>query len=422
MTRMSSEPFRRKQFETALNRAREPRRFIQVLTGPRQVGKTTLARQVVDAQEAPAHYASADDPGLRDPSWLEAQWDIGRRLARDGEDRGGLLVLDEVQKISGWSETVKRLWDEDSATGIGARVFLLGSAPLLVGRGLTESLAGRFELIRVSHWSFPEMREAFGFDIEQYMFFGGYPGAAGLVGDEDRWRRYILDSLVETTLSRDVLLLTRVDKPALLRQLFQLACDHSSEILSFQKMLGQLHDAGNTTTLSHYLDLLGQAEMVVGLQKFSGSVARQRGSSPKLVALNSALVTASAGRSLSETRADPARWGRIVETAIGAHLVNGALDARAEVLYWRDRGKEVDFVLRAGDRVISIEVTGGPRKRSLPGLAAFESAYPGSRPLLVGGQGIALEKFLEAPITRWLDEETAPQGERAKTWTGRRPG
>jgi uncharacterized protein len=210
--------------------------------------------------------------------------------------------------------------------------------------------------------------------------------------------------LVETTLSRDVLLLTRVDKPALLRQLFQLACDHSSEILSFQKMLGQLHDAGNTTTLSHYLDLLGQAGMVVGLQKFSGFVARQRASSPKLAALNSALVTAAAGRSLAETREDPARWGRIVESAIGAHLVNGAADARAEVLYWRHRGMEVDFVLRSGDHLIAIEVTGGARKRSLPGLAAFGSAFPNSRPLLVGGQGIALETFLEAPITRWLGE------------------
>lgn len=242
--------FRRPQFDTALARVREPRRFIQVLAGPRQVGKTTLAHQVLASCGLPTHYASADDPALRDRTWLTAQWDLGRLRVRDAGRHGALLVLDEVQKIPGWSGTVKSLWDQDTADGLELRVLLLGSAPLLVQRGFTESLAGRFELLRLPHWSFAEMRDAFGWGLEQYVFFGGYPGAAGLVRDRDRWAAYILDSLVETTVSRDVLLLTRVDKPALLRQLFRLACDYSAQVLSYQKMLGRLQDAGNTTTLA----------------------------------------------------------------------------------------------------------------------------------------------------------------------------
>ncbi|HET7141555.1 MAG TPA: AAA family ATPase, partial [Candidatus Limnocylindria bacterium] len=161
--------YRRPVYETILARAHEPRRFIQVLAGPRQVGKTTLARQVMDAVGVPAHFASADDPALRESGWLETQWEIGRLRARNGGRAGGLLVMDEIQKIPAWSESVKRLWDEDTADGLELRVMLLGSAPLLVQKGLTESLAGRFELIRVSHWSFPEMRDGFGWSLAQYL-------------------------------------------------------------------------------------------------------------------------------------------------------------------------------------------------------------------------------------------------------------
>ena len=394
--------YRRAQFDTLLGRLRGPRRFIQVLAGPRQVGKTTLARQVMDASGLIAHYASADEPALRDRGWLEAQWDIGRLQARDAGRRGGLLILDEAQTVTGWSETVKRLWDEDSGTRVPLRVVLLGSAPLLVQRGLTESLAGRFELIRVPHWSFSEMKEAFGSDPERYVFFGGYPGAAPLTRDRERWTRYILDSLVETTVSRDILLLTRVDKPALLRQLFRLGCDYSGQVLSYQKMLGQLQSAGNTTTLAHYLDLLGGAGMLIGLQKFSGSRVRQRGSSPKLLALNTALISAPSGLSLGEARRDADLWGRLVETAVGAHLVNTAQGSEVEVFYWRERDREVDFVLRRGDRLTAIEVTSGRRKSSLPGLAAFATEFQPTRRLLVGGQGLPLAELLSEPAAEWL--------------------
>jgi predicted AAA+ superfamily ATPase len=288
--------YQRAILQPLLARLSEPRRFIQVLTGPRQAGKTTLARQALAALDEaggfPGVYASADGPLLESRAWIEQQWEEGRLRARDTGTAGACLVLDEVQQVSGWAEVVKRLWDADTASGLPLKLLLLGSSPPLVQRGLGESLAGRFELLRATHWSLPEMEEAFGFSLDQYLYFGGYPGAAPLAEDRARWARYILDSLVETTVSRDILLMKRVDKPALLRRLFQLGCDYSGQILSYQKMLGQLQDAGNTTTLAHYLELLSGAGMLTGLPKFSGARVRQRGSSPKLLALNTALMTA----------------------------------------------------------------------------------------------------------------------------------
>jgi len=385
-------------FATALMRAREPRGVMQVLAGPRQVGKTTVARQVIEEAELPSHFASADDPAGQDREWIRQQWEVGRLAARESPERGALLVLDEVQKVEGWASLVKFLWDEDTFSGVNLRVFLLGSAPLLVQRGLGESLAGRFELIRFPHWSFAEMREAFGWELDRYLFFGGYPGAAPFAEDEPRWREYVLDSLVETSISRDVLLMTRVDKPALLRQLFRLACDYSGQVLSYNKMLGQLQDAGNTTTLAHYLELLGGAGLVAGIPKYSGSRVRQRGSSPKLLVLNTALMSATSGRSSRDAARDADFWGRLVESAVGAHLREGA----DELFYWREGNVEVDWVVSGSRGVVGFEVTSGRRKASLPGLAAFEKEHSPTRTLLVGGQGIPLEEFLLSEPGRWL--------------------
>ena len=301
--------YRRPVYDEILERAHEPRRFIQVLAGPRQVGKTTLARQVMDAIGIPGHFASADAPDPEDIGWIYTQWAIGRQAAANGGRAGGLLVLDEVQKIRDWSDVVKQLWDEDSAGGTPLRVMLLGSAPLLVRQGLSDSLAGRFEIVRVTHWTYGEMRDAFGWDLDTYLFYGGYPGAAPLIKRHDRWEEYILDAIVETNLSRDILLLNRVEKPALLRQLFRLACSYSGQVLSYTKMLGTLTDAGNTVTLAHYLELLGGAGMVTGIGKYSGSAVRRRASSPKLLALNTALMTATSRIGFDRTRADPERWG-----------------------------------------------------------------------------------------------------------------
>ena len=373
-----------------------------LILGPRQVGKTTLVRQVLERSRLEAHYASADEPTLRGRHWLEEQWDAARLKARDAGKRGAILAIDEAQKIPDWSETVKRLWDEDTAGRLRLKVIILGSAPVLVQRGLSESLAGRFEVLYLPHWSFAEMREAFGWDVDRYLFFGGYPGAAPLAADQDRWRRYIVDALIETTISRDVLLLTRVDKPALLRRLFQLACAYSGQVLSYQKMLGQLQEAGNTTTLAHYLDLLAGAGMVAGLQKFSGQNVRQRGSSPKLIVLNTALMSATSGLRLEVARADGEFWGRLTESAVGAHLANAAAAGLCETFYWLDRNHEVDFVVRTGRVVTAIEVKSARRRSALPGIAAFDAAFRPKRKLLVGGDGIPIEEFLGKPVDHWV--------------------
>jgi predicted AAA+ superfamily ATPase len=389
-----SRTYRRRAFDQLAERLVEDAARIQVVSGPRQVGKTTVVKQVLAEIDAPAHYASADDPTLRDAAWLEAQWERGRQLARS-RNGAAVLAIDEIQKVSGWAEAVKRLWDEDRGGELPLRVVLLGSAALLVQRGLSESLAGRFELVRVPHWSFGEMRDAFGFSLDEFVYFGGYPGAATLIEDEARWASFLLDSIVETTVSRDLLLLTRVDKPALLRSLFRLVCDYSAQIVSYQKLTGQLQDAGNTTTLAHYLDLLAAAGLAVGLEKHSAGKVRQRRSTPKLLALDTALVSATSGRTFAEAREDPQHWGRLVETAVGAHL-RAARDPRAQILYWRDRGREVDFVVERGPELTAIEVKSGRNRDNLPGMAAFETAHGPARKLLVGGDGTPLESFLTA--------------------------
>jgi hypothetical protein len=362
------------------------------------VGKTTLVRQAIEDLGLPSHYATADEPTLKDRIWIEQQWETARLKINGGQ---ALLILDEIQKVNHWSETVKRLWDEDTASRTEIKVVLLGSAPLLIQKGLTESLAGRFELIPATHWSFSEMREAFGWTLDQYIFFGGYPGSAPLIDDEHRWKRYIIDSLIETTISRDILLLTRVDKPALLRRLFQLAADYSGQILSYQKMLGQLQDAGNTTTLAHYLELLASAGMVTGLAKYSAGAARQRASSPKLQVLNNALTTAPSALSFLPTRAEHDTWGRLLESSVGAHLINSARGTNIEVFYWRERNREVDFVLKQGRSIIALEVKSGRARESLAGMEAFTHEFKVHRKLLVGVGGMTVEEFLLRPIEHW---------------------
>lgn len=383
-------------------RMEEPRRFVQIVLGPRQVGKTTLIQILLDRLSLPFHYASADEPTLKGPGWIEQEWSVGRIRAGDRGKQGGILALDEIQKIGQWSETVKRLWDEDTRQGVPLRVILSGSSSLLLQKGLTESLAGRFELVRLPHWSYSEMREVFGFSLDQYLYFGGYPGAASLVSDPVRWSDYIRNSLIETTLSRDILLMARVDKPALLRRLLLLACTYSGQILSYNKMLGQLQDVGNTTTLAHYLDLLDGAGLVAGLQKFSGDVARRRGSIPKLLVRNTALMTSLSGLAFEEARADRTFWGRLVESAVGAHLLNGIFEDRGDLFYFREGSREVDYVLKAGRKILTIEVKSGGRPMSRDGLLGMEalSSLAGShRRLLVGGEGLPLEDFLSEPPT-----------------------
>tara|TARA_R110000868_G_scaffold158036_3_gene385772 strand:+ start:17076 stop:18254 length:1179 start_codon:yes stop_codon:yes gene_type:complete len=387
---------REKPFKQLLSHLQDKRQFIQAIIGPRQIGKTTLVKQVLKELGAASHYVSADEPGLQGDTWLEQQWQVARLLAEQQSE--AVLVVDEIQKLKNWSATVKKCWDEDTANDVNVKVVLLGSTSLFIQEGLTESLAGRFETIHMRHWSFAEMQEAFDWSLDQYIYFGGYPGAAPLIDDEDRWRNYINDSLIETTISRDILLMNRVDKPILLRRLFQLACAYSSQILSYTKMLGQLLDAGNTTTLAHYLQLLTDIGALAGLEKYSGSTVRQRASSPKLQVQNTALMTAQQNKTFEQAKQDLDYWGRLVESTVGAHLINQAVGKNIELYYWRDKNKEVDFVLQQGEKLTGIEVKSGSKQTALPGMAEFKKQYDPDKVLLVGAQGLPLEIFLQTPI------------------------
>lgn len=393
--------YTRKIFDRILRRLVARRGFIQVLSGPRQVGKTLLSRQLMEAVNLPCHYASADEPALKSGSWLEQQWEVARHKLKGGNAEA-LLVLDEIHKLPNWSETVKRLWDEDSFHNLQLKVVLLGSSPLLIKSGLTESLAGRFELIPITHWSYSEMRDAFGWDFQQYVYFGGYPGAVPLIDELDRWTNYIKESLIETSISRDILLMTRIDKPALLRRLFELGCAYSGQVLSYQKIMGQLQDAGNTTTLAHYLNLLANAGFVAGLQKYAGQQIRQRGSSPKFQVFNTALMTAHANVGFKELVNNPDLWGRWVESAVGSYLLNQSVGQDLSLYYWSKSNLEVDFVLVKGDKVIAIEVKSGAKRVTLPGIDAFSKEFKVTRKLLVGAQGIPLDEFLTIPANDWF--------------------
>ncbi|WP_420446885.1 ATP-binding protein [Candidatus Poriferisodalis sp.] len=396
-----------------------PSRLIAVF-GPRQSGKTTIVRQALAQSTLVRRYEAVDEPDRssaltstprlaipdfssepRDAQWLLRTWEESRQSAWESPN-GAVLVLDEIQKIPRWSEIVKGLWDADRAKGCPLHVVILGSAPLLMQSGLTESLAGRFEMIAVTHWSFAEMAAAFGFSVDEFVFFGGYPGTAPLIGDVDRWSRYVLASLVQPNIERDVLAMTRVDKPVLLARLLELGALYSGQELSFNKMLGPLQDAGNTTTLARYLDLLGAAGLLVGLAKHTERPIIRRSSSPKLNVLNTALMSSIARYSFEEARSDRTFWGRLCESAVGAHLLNTA-SSRTAVRYWRDRGSEVDFVLQRGPRVVGIEVKSGRSMPRSPGASVFERRFGALPTVLVGDHGVPFEDFLLKPADHWLD-------------------
>jgi len=388
----------RKIYTELLLRLKEPRRFIQVLLGPRQVGKTTMSMQIQEHLQMPIHYKSADIVTLEDLSWIETQWHIARSLVKS--KGSAILIIDEVQKIGHWSSLVKKLWDEDTKTKTNLKVVILGSSPWLVQKGLSESLAGRFEILPVTHWSFQEIQQAFAWDIDTFIFYGGYPGPASFIQNDQvsRWENYINDSLIETTIFRDILLMTQVNKPILLRRLFQLGCIYSSQILSFQKMLGQLDDAGNTTTLAHYLELLSGAGLLTGIAKFTQQKVRSKGTSPKLQVLNTALMSAQSGKTLQEAKEDKEYWGRLVESAVGAYLLNQIRGTQIEIFYWREKNQEVDFILKKGKKIIALEVKSSLKKESVSGMENFIRMYTPFKALIIGSQGMPIQDFLSTSI------------------------
>lgn len=388
--------YRRHQVDLLSERLLQGESRIQILSGPRQTGKTTIATQVMEdlrIREIGCIFASADSAIPHGADWILERW-VEARL-RESESGRAILFLDEVQKVRGWAEQVKLLWDEDRRKDRKLGVVLLGSSKLLMMRGTSESLAGRFEVIPVFHWSYPEMHAAFGLDMDTYMVQGGYPGSVDLMEDFTRWRAYILDAIVEPVLTRDLLLSFRVDKPALLRSLFVLGCRYASQILSYNRMVGQLQDAGNTTTLAHYLELLEGAGLMAGLQKFSGSEVRTRASSPKLLPLNNALVTAVGGLSPEDVARDPAWRGRLVENAVGCTFYEQLVNRnKGRLEYWRQGGAELDYVLRIEHRTLGVEVASGSG-HGRRGIRAFSDRYPGIPVLMFGGDGLPLDRALK---------------------------
>ena len=374
-------------------------KVLHVLVGPRQTGKTTAARQIADEWNGETVFAAADAPLPPGPEWIHSQWDLA--LTKCGPRKKVLLILDEIQKVKGWSETVKLLWDRELHERKGLQVLLLGSSALLVQKGLTESLAGRFFQYRCGHWGYGEMKAAFGWNLEEWIFFGGYPGSAQFRKNESDWKRYVTDSLVETVLSRDVFQLQTVTKPALLRHLFGLAASYPAQIFSYNKMLGQLQDAGNTTTLAHYLKLLESAFIVSGLESYRGVRPSKRGSSPKLILWNNALVSAHGALTFAQAKRDGQSWGRLVENAVGAHLLNHLDPSLGEVLYWRDHDMEMDFVVKMSTKTWGLEVKSG-KNAPAKGMETFHKKNPKAKILMVGTGGMDLEEFFRSNPSQLL--------------------
>lgn len=371
-----------------------PRAFIQVVMGPRQTGKTTAIKQAAKASGLPSRVASADSPAELTGEWVELEWRQARALA---ERKGpSVLVLDEIQKVVGWSETVKALWDEDSWNDVPLSVVLSGSSSLMLGSGLSESLAGRFELLRSTHWNLSEMSEAFGYDLDDYLMFGGYPGAALLKDDVGRWREYMRDSIIESTISRDVLQMEDVRKPALMRALFELGAQCSAQEISYRKLLGQLDDKGNTDTVRHYLDLLSKAGMMSGLQKYDAKQIRFRASSPRLMVHDPSLMFSTWCGS-GDLLADSSLRGHLVESAVGARLIARGATEGFDLYWWRDGNLEVDFVAKRSDGALAaIEVKSGRVSKS--GLSEFLKLNPEARPMVVGDRNTAIEQFLRDEV------------------------
>jgi predicted AAA+ superfamily ATPase len=427
--------YKRPQEELLKLRLSEPVHFINLLAGPRQVGKTTIIRDLIAENLARGYYISVDDePGnfgdallydnissavspqqKKDASWLLFHWQIARertaqwlRSLQDGanlDETAFIFAIDEIQKIEQWSDVVKGLWDADRAKGIPMHVVLLGSAPLLMQKGLSESLAGRYEIMPITHWGFTEMQQAFGFTLEQYVYFGGYPGSAWLIKDEARWRRYVRESLIQPNIEKDIVQMVRIKNPLLLKQLFELGCHYSGQELSLTKMIANILEAKHTETLADYINLLTEAKMLTGLRKFSAQEVRKRNSAPKLNVFNMALMSAMQDYSFAEAKADRSYWGRLVESCIGAHLLN-TCDEDTKLYYWREGNQEVDFILAKGRKLTAIEVKSGPNPVLAKGLDVFTQKYVHARKILVGAGGVSLAEFLSEPAAYWLNEQS----------------
>ena len=389
--------YKRPQFSAVLERMNEPRKFIQVLAGPRQVGKSTLIDQVLEECTLTHYLYNADGVDENDTDWIRRVWESARTQMDTKQQTEAILVIDEIQKIKRWSDIVKREWDADTRNRRQLKLFLLGSSRLMLRKGLTESLAGRFELIRLGHWTLQEMEDAFGLTLDEWIYYGGYPGSASLIKDMRRWRKYIKESLVAPAIEKDIIMTSNIYKPALMKQLFELGCSYSAELLSLTKALGQLQDAGNVTTLSSYLNILNQCNLLAGLQKYANDDARRYQSVPKFQVYNNALLTAYRGTTYDKDRIDPQIWGRWVESAVGGYLLGDAEDGGYKVYYWRERSDEVDYIVASQGTAIALEVKSGRRGMN-SGLPKFCENFHPKRALVIGTDGIPFKEFFQMKI------------------------
>lgn len=364
-----------RDFESILaSRLKESLGTIQVIIGPRQVGKTTAVTRIFENWPGPKKMISADLPSPPDHTWLTANWNDAASLGSNV-----LFIIDEVHKVPGWNEVIKALFDLVRAKRT-MKVVILGSASLSIQRGLGESLTGRYELIKANHWSYRECKEAFRLDFESFLKFGGYPAALEFRGDPHRWRNYMRDSILEPVLGRDLLGTTRVNKPALFRQTFEMAMQFPAQVISYNKLLGQLQDRGNTDTIKDYLTLLEGGFLLKQLHKFSRGVVSSKTSSPKILPLDLGLVSSLA--SASKT-ADLAWRGHLVEAAFGAYLNRQP----GELFYWADGRYEVDYVHEVDGDLTAYEVKSG-RERDGKGLLAFAKKYPDAKVRLLDTEEI----------------------------------
>lgn len=391
--------YKKPEYHKIKTRLEEERRFIQVVMGARQIGKSTVVKQVLNDISIPFLFYSADNVPATNSSWISNCWAAARSLKQHNESKTIILAIDEIQKIANWSEVVKKEWDDDTFHDRDIKVLLLGSSRVLLEKGLSESLAGRFEEIRMSHWSYIEMRECFGFTVDQYLFYGGYPGAAPLINDADRFEQYIQSAIIDATINKDILMDTPISKPALLKQTFELGAAYSGNLLSLNKMLGSLQDAGNTSTLAGYVNLLNESGLLCGLQKYCVDMSRRRASIPKFQVYNNALKMAYNPMSFEQAILDRKAWGHIFESGIGAYLVSQAFINRFDVYYWRERNDEVDFILHKKGTLIAIEVKSNAEKRTT-GLNKFKQLYNPKTSFIVGDGGISVEDFLMMDINK----------------------
>jgi hypothetical protein len=376
--------------------------YIQVLVGPRQVGKTTLLLEIASRWRGQAVYVAADAAEASLPGWWEEQWRTVERLAKD---KPAVILFDEIQYLSNWNRILKAKHDQIRRRRVPVHVVVSGSSSLRIGAGTKETMAGRFERLQLLHWPARELAKRFHLNpaeaVEQIIRYGSYPGAIPLLKDFPRWRAYIRDSIIEPATGRDILATEPIRRPALLRQLFAVSVAHPAQIVSLQKICGQLTDQGALQTVAHYLHVLEEAFLVTAVHKYSERALRRRSSPPKLVVLNQAFLSAAAGEASPTPERQPEQWGRWIENACIAHAFNSGQG----VYYWRAEPLEVDLITDGSWGRWAIEIkTGNYGVQHLTGLLEFCRRYPEYRPFVLcdpGSEGTAREAGIGAKS--WSD-------------------